>query len=129
MDPNQKNAMEKHESELYERLQDSVGVFLTHLVSQKVITSADQEIINAESTSNAKLVILVRLIRSKDNGWKTTISFLRTNNYASLANKLIKSARKHGSISSENSDNQDLKLRLANHYRSEYSSVPTIFGM
>lgn len=130
MKSTQQQALEVHLEELSETLEYEVDPFFT----RKSITFELKQIIDAGMTNKAKLTVLLKLIKAKDNGWDSIITYLRSNNYGNLAEKLETSAGESVPLKSKRSNAEqtpefaiEFKKKLANFYMTECCHVLTVF--
>lgn len=93
MNQNQREALDKHSTELSEALAPVLYLFFDHLEERKVLNSQDRYLIHATTTENKLMLVnVLELMKTRHDGWKAIVSYLRELNYANLADELEISA-------------------------------------
>lgn len=130
----EKKAIDDHLQELYDALEVVVLPFLFDLQKCKLISSEELQVVETKPTNEAKLSVLLKLMKSKDHGWEAIINYLRKGQQGTLADKLEIAAGKTAVSTystvmplSLGDFKVDFREKLVNHYKSEYSNVPTMF--
>lgn len=89
MEAHHKQAINELWQTLIERLVPSVDSYISYLGMHRVISMADQQRIrNTCVTNEEKLPNVLHLIQGKDKSWESTITYLRGNNFETLAKQL-----------------------------------------
>lgn len=138
MSLNKKNAIDSNKTELFNTLGNSLVLFLSYLEYNGIINREERKLVDNKLTNEDKLMLLFRWIESKDRGLDYTISYLKTNEYGILADKLKASTEETVSLGHYTVDVpvkdppilSDFQNELANSHRKfQFSHVPTIFGV
>lgn len=94
MNEREKIAITAHMEELLEELRFDAEAFRYHLVFTNAISYSELETIQSQSsTSSSRLLSLLRILTTKDNGFNSLISFLQQKGSSSIAMKIIKFTR------------------------------------
>lgn len=88
MNPSQREAIQKFTKEIIDTCGITIQVFLDNLMQHQVLSWEERELVNSQMTNSSKMLLVLRMLHVKDNGWDVIVRFLRENGYRRLAESL-----------------------------------------